>query len=116
MTEIKDTILTYLKANGQVKRKRLLTYLHNVGFVNATTRDISHALNEITDKDGLIIKADSNGIKLAETAKEYQEAIAYYRSYALAFLRKTRIAKRNFARLTSPIIVNSDNVLETIKH
>lgn len=107
LIDLKASVLSYLKANGQVKRKRLLTYLHNMGFERATTRDISYALNEITDIDGLIIKSDGKGIKLAETAKEYEAAIKFYRSYALSYLKKTRIAKRNFARLTSKLFVTS---------
>lgn len=97
---MKSDIIRYLQRNGCVKRKNLLAYLKNIGH-EVTDRELRQAMVSIVIDEGYLIKSSSHGYKLAETVKEYEQAIAYTESYIWSLFRKRKAMKRNFERLTA---------------
>jgi hypothetical protein len=107
---MKDIILTYIKVNGPVKRKVLLAYLKNMGF-KVTDRSMRQAIVELIETDGVLITSSSKGYKLAESVKEYEKAIKYVTSYAMALLKKRRALRRNYDRITSELVIENSKLV-----
>jgi hypothetical protein len=107
---MKDSILSYLKVNGPIKRKVLLAYLKNMGF-KVTDRSMRQTIVELIETDGVLITSSSNGYKLAESVKEYEKAIKYVTSYAMALLKKRRALRRNYDRITSELVIENSKLV-----
>lgn len=101
MNEVNAAILSYLRLNGSVHRKTLLAHLRNTGH-DISDRGMRLAIVSLVENDGHLIQSGQNGYKLAETVKDYEQAIKTTESYIFSLLRKRKAYKRNFQRLVKP--------------
>jgi hypothetical protein len=72
-----------------------------MGF-KVSDRSMRKTIVEIINKDGVLVVSSKNGYKLGESPKEYERAIKYVTSYAMALLKKRRALKMNYMRLLKP--------------
>jgi hypothetical protein len=98
---LKEHIQNRLTGTEFVKLRDLHTYMLDRGYL-LSERQLRQTIAEMQASDGVIIISGQRGYKLAQTVKEYEEALRYYNSYIYSLLRKRKAIKQTYIRLMKP--------------